>query len=56
VLRFAFAVALALGAGVLALTVNSVVAVTIATVVYFAVLLTTKAIPSELIDALPWRR
>ena len=53
--RFALAVGLALGAGVLALTVNAVAAVVIASVVYFGVLLTTRAIPSELIDALPWR-
>jgi O-antigen/teichoic acid export membrane protein len=52
---FALALALALGAGALLLAVNAIPAVALASVVYFAVLWAARAIPSELIDALPWR-
>jgi O-antigen/teichoic acid export membrane protein len=56
VLRFALALALGLGAGALLLSVHAVVAVFAGSIVYFAVLKVTNAIPSELMDALPWRR
>ena len=54
--RFLLAILLALGGGALLLAVHPVVAVLAGTIVYFAVLWRTDAIPSELIDALPWRR
>jgi O-antigen/teichoic acid export membrane protein len=54
--RFAAAVGLALAVGALVLTVSSAAAVVAASAVYFAALWTMRAIPSELIDALPWRR
>jgi O-antigen/teichoic acid export membrane protein len=56
VASFAFALAIGLGIGGLLLAVHPVVAVFIGSVVYFGVLSLTRAIPSELIDALPWRR
>jgi O-antigen/teichoic acid export membrane protein len=55
-IRFGLAAGVALGVGALVLIVNSVAAVLVASVVYFAALWTMRAIPSELIDALPWRR
>jgi O-antigen/teichoic acid export membrane protein len=54
--RFVPAIVLALGAGALMLTVNAVGGVLVASAVYFGALWTLRAIPSELIDALPWRR
>jgi len=48
--------ALMLGAGALALLVHPVFAVIAGSVVYFGVLWALRAIPSELVDALPWRR
>jgi O-antigen/teichoic acid export membrane protein len=56
VARFVVAVTLGLGAGALLLSVHAVAAVLGGSVVYFAALRLTHAIPSELIDALPWRR
>jgi O-antigen/teichoic acid export membrane protein len=50
------AVALGLGAGALVLPLGGVVAVIAASAVYFGALWALHAIPSELIDALPWRR
>jgi O-antigen/teichoic acid export membrane protein len=54
--RFAAAIGLALALGALVLTVSSVAAVVAATAIYFGALWVMRAIPSELIDALPWRR
>jgi O-antigen/teichoic acid export membrane protein len=54
--RFAIAAGLGLAAGALALSVSSPAAVLAASGIYFAVLWRMRAIPSELIDALPWRR
>jgi O-antigen/teichoic acid export membrane protein len=54
--RFAVAVGIGLAVGALVLTVSSVAAVIAASAIYFAALWTMRAIPSELIDALPWRR
>lgn len=53
---FALAIALAMGVGLLALELNAVLAVALGSAIYFAVLWMLHAIPSELIDALPWRR
>jgi len=53
--RFALAIGLGLGVGALLLAVNAVVGVFVGSVVYFGVLWLLQAIPSELIDALPWR-
>ncbi len=55
VLAFAFAMALGLGAGALLLAVHPVVAVAAGSAVYFGALWALRAIPSELIDALPRR-
>ncbi|HWW91063.1 MAG TPA: oligosaccharide flippase family protein [Solirubrobacteraceae bacterium] len=55
-LRFAVAVGLGLAVGALVLNVSSAAAVVAASAIYFAALWTMRAIPSELIDALPWRR
>jgi O-antigen/teichoic acid export membrane protein len=55
VVCFALAVGLGLGVGVLLLAINAVLAVLAGSVVYFAALWALRAIPSELIDALPWR-
>ncbi|HEX4188696.1 MAG TPA: oligosaccharide flippase family protein [Solirubrobacteraceae bacterium] len=55
VVRFAVAVGLALAAGALVLSASSPGAVLAASVVYFAALWRMRAIPSELLDALPWR-
>jgi len=59
--RFALAVALGLLAGGALLQAHAgpvveVVAVAVASAVYFAALWFLRAIPSELIDAVPWRR
>ncbi len=59
--RFAVAVAVALGVGAALLATSSaaaveVVAVVLASAAYFATLWLLRAIPSELIDALPWPR
>jgi O-antigen/teichoic acid export membrane protein len=56
VLCFVLALGIGLGVGAAALALNAVLAVFLASVVYLAVLWTLRAIPSELIDALPWRR
>ncbi len=53
---FPLALALGLGVGALGLYIQSVGAVIAGSVVYFAVLLTLRAVPQELLDALPWRR
>ncbi|HTA11926.1 MAG TPA: oligosaccharide flippase family protein [Solirubrobacteraceae bacterium] len=53
---FALAIALGMGVGLLALSINAVFAVLVASVVYFGALWLLGAIPSELIDALPWRK
>lgn len=53
---FALAIALGIGIGVLLLSVNAVLGVFVGSVVYFAALWLLGAIPSELIDALPWRK
>jgi O-antigen/teichoic acid export membrane protein len=53
---FVPAVALGLGAGALGLLLHPVAAVVVGSAVYFAVLWALRAIPSELIDAIPWRR
>jgi O-antigen/teichoic acid export membrane protein len=55
-LRFAPAIAVAFGAGVVALMASAVIAVIVGSGVYFASLSALRAFPSELIDALPWRR
>ena len=55
-LCFALAIGLALGVGALLLSIGAVLGVVVASLVYFAALHALKAIPSELIDALPWRR
>jgi O-antigen/teichoic acid export membrane protein len=52
---FLVAVALGLGAGALLLAVNAVLGVLIGSAIYFVVLFGLRAVPSELIDALPWR-
>lgn len=52
---FALAIALGMGAGLLLLAVNAVLGVFVGSVVYFGALWLLHAIPSELIDALPWR-
>jgi O-antigen/teichoic acid export membrane protein len=54
--RVALAAAPAAGLGALALTVHPVVAVVVATVVYFAALAAQRAIPTEVLDALRQRR
>ncbi|HEV3321814.1 MAG TPA: oligosaccharide flippase family protein [Solirubrobacteraceae bacterium] len=54
--RFVPAVGLGLGVGALALLVHPVVAVIVGSAVYFGALWLLRAIPSELIDALPSRR
>jgi O-antigen/teichoic acid export membrane protein len=54
-LSFALAVGLGLGVGALLLSVHAVLGVVGGSIVYFGVLATLRAIPSELIDALPWR-
>jgi O-antigen/teichoic acid export membrane protein len=54
--RFAVAAAAGLAAGAALLGVHPVAAVAAATAVYFLALWRMDAIPSELIDALPWRR
>jgi O-antigen/teichoic acid export membrane protein len=54
--RFALAIGLGLGLGALLLSVHPVVGVVAGSIVYFGVLWIAHAIPSELIDALPWRR
>jgi O-antigen/teichoic acid export membrane protein len=53
---FALAVGLGLSVGALLLQVHAVAGVIGGSIVYFLVLWATRAIPSELIDALPWRR
>ncbi len=53
---FVPAVGLGLGVGALALLVHPVAAVIVGSVVYFGALWLLRAIPSELIDALPSRR
>jgi O-antigen/teichoic acid export membrane protein len=55
VARFGLALALGMGVGALLLAVNAVPAVLVGSLVYFGVLWVLGAIPSELIDALPWR-
>ena len=54
--RFALALALGMGVGALLLYVHAVLAVAVGSAVYFAALWLLRAIPSELIDALPWPR
>jgi O-antigen/teichoic acid export membrane protein len=54
--RFLVALALGLGAGALGLQVHAVLGVAGGSAVYFAALWLLRAIPSELIDAIPWRR
>jgi O-antigen/teichoic acid export membrane protein len=54
--RFAPAIALGLGSGALVLMVNAIAGVFVGSVVYFGALWIMRAIPSELIDALPWPR
>jgi O-antigen/teichoic acid export membrane protein len=54
--RFAPALAVGLGVGALLLLVHPVVAVAIGSLAYFSVLWSLRAIPSELVDTLPWRR
>ncbi|HLI31911.1 MAG TPA: oligosaccharide flippase family protein [Solirubrobacteraceae bacterium] len=56
ILRFLPALAIALALGALALSVHPVLAVAVASAVYFLLLRGSGAIPQELIDALPWRR
>lgn len=56
VASFALAAGLGLGLGALLIAVHPVVGVLAGSGVYFATLWATGAIPSELIDALPWRR
>jgi O-antigen/teichoic acid export membrane protein len=53
---FVLAVGLGLGSGALLIAVHPVVGVLVGSAVYFAALAATRAIPPELIDALPWRR
>ncbi|HWY89507.1 MAG TPA: hypothetical protein VNY31_02445, partial [Solirubrobacteraceae bacterium] len=53
---FVPAIGLGLGAGALALLVHPVAAVIAGSAVYFGVLWVLRAIPSELIDAIPRRR
>jgi O-antigen/teichoic acid export membrane protein len=53
---FALAVGLGLGVGALLIAVHPAVGVLVGSAIYFATLWLTRAIPSELIDALPWRR
>jgi O-antigen/teichoic acid export membrane protein len=53
---FALAIALGLAVGVLLLSVGAVLGVCVGSVVYFGALWLLGAIPSELIDALPWRK
>jgi O-antigen/teichoic acid export membrane protein len=53
---FGLAAALGLGLGALLIGVHPAVAVAVGSIIYFATLWLTRAIPSELIDALPWRR
>ena len=55
VASFALALGLGLGAGALLLAVNAVLGVFVGSAVYFSVLWFLREIPSELIDALPWR-
>jgi O-antigen/teichoic acid export membrane protein len=54
--RFAAALALGMGVGVALLSVHPVVAVTVGTAVYFGALWLMRAIPAELLDAIPRRR
>jgi O-antigen/teichoic acid export membrane protein len=54
--RYVLAIGLALGAGAALLQINAIVAVLVASALYFGLLWRLRAIPSELIDALPWRR
>jgi O-antigen/teichoic acid export membrane protein len=56
VARFAVAIALGLGSGALLLLVSAILAVIAGSIVYFAALWSMRAIPSELIDVLPWRK
>ena len=53
---FALAVGLGMGVGALLIAVHPAVGVFVGSAIYFATLWLTRAIPSELIDALPWRR
>lgn len=54
---FALAIACGLGVGLLLLQfVHAIVAVAVACLVYLGVLAALRAIPSELIDAIPWPR
>jgi O-antigen/teichoic acid export membrane protein len=53
---FVAAAGLSLGVGVLALRIDAIVAVIIASVTYFGAFWALRAIPPELIDALPMRR
>lgn len=55
-LCFVPALALAFGIGELLLAVHPVLAVAVASAVYFSVLWSARAIPPELLSALPWRR
>ncbi len=54
--RFALAAALGLGVGLLLLEVHAIVGAIGASIVYFGALWLLDAIPSELVDSLPWRR
>jgi O-antigen/teichoic acid export membrane protein len=54
--RFAIALTLSMGVGLVGLLVHPVVGVALGTVVYFGVLRLTGAIPSELLDAIPGGR
>jgi O-antigen/teichoic acid export membrane protein len=54
--RYVLAIGLALGAGAALLQLNAIVAVLVASALYVGLLWRLRAIPSELIDALPWRR
>jgi O-antigen/teichoic acid export membrane protein len=56
VASFSLAVGLGLGLGALLIAVHPVLGVLAGSALYFAVLWMMRAIPSELIDALPWRR
>jgi O-antigen/teichoic acid export membrane protein len=53
---FVLALAVGMGVGALLLIVQAVLGAAIGSVVYFTTLWTTRAIPPELIDALPWRQ
>lgn len=53
---FTLALVLGLGVGALALAVHAILGAALGSAVYFGVLWLLRAIPSELLDALPWRR